>query len=159
MTVIFKKYIYCETETAWTWKWDEGDTAITQCPNDPGHTVTAGSAYNNGKIDTEEKVFEIRQNELIDPSTATTCERGFVASIESGVNPTVAVIAFGYNADVVCGRALCDCIKTGDMVNIYGCPVNDPAVGAVAAEAASGQADVQVNPGLLEYIKPGMHLL
>jgi len=41
--LLYKHRIYCETEAALQYLWKENDTAITVCPTNPAHAVTANS--------------------------------------------------------------------------------------------------------------------
>ena len=44
MSTLYKHRIYCTTEGGWVYLWKDNDTLLSTCPNNPAHSVQAGSA-------------------------------------------------------------------------------------------------------------------
>jgi hypothetical protein len=126
MEACYKHKIYCETEAAWVNVINEDEAAITQCPNDAAHTVTAGSAVIIGSI----KATDVRSEGRRSTGGANAVYLGFSFTADTWTSnvhtedykvPITCFLDWGHVEVVTNGNALDDVsMSIVDVDNILG---------------------------------------
>jgi hypothetical protein len=109
----------------------------------------------NQKLLTE---VRIKQNYLVPVDLAVTVEEGFELDIAIGVNPSVKVIGFPYNVDLIGGRTYLESAELGDYVHIFAEAKTDPALGAMTAAANENDTIIYVDDTIYANVRSGYYL-
>ena len=155
---IYRYRIPCNTCGCFQYVWiDENQDAPTKCPVSDSHEVDSGGIEKTQTVDTSSNVFEIRQNELLDPATASTMEEGIEIDIETGQNPSILTLSFPFVIDLL-GAKFFDSVEDGDKIDAYGMPLGDSPIGIITQEASSGQDYIYANSTVIDNAKQGVYL-
>lgn len=133
MTTIYKKRIYCTTDSQWEYKLDEDDTALTVCPIDSGHTVNV-SSFQIVDVISSSKV------EIKEESVATGGHfQSFTVHIDATANTTsTADVSYPFPISSLLVKFTTSSDHEGDIVNMSVGP--DTIVGNITVDVSTSSA-------------------
>ncbi len=132
---LYKYRIYCNTESAWAYKWDEQPPSL--CPNHPNHTVNFDSVSIADKIERNE-VIALDGNQGYYQGTCIK------STFPAGTNTNV--VSFPHDIAFYCCsfQALSDHI--GDKFSVAVAP--NTVIGVITAQLSTGQTTLTISPDI-----------
>ncbi len=146
---LYQHRIYCLTENAWVYLWKEDDVLLTTCPNDPGHTVQAGSAAVISTVDTG--IVQINKEDG-HPTNGHARVDALVLDTPAGAT-TFLTKTWDVDIAIYILRLAVTAACVGCTVTAEAAPLT--AVGTLTADAPIGTTVLNVTPTAAANTDPG----
>lgn len=147
---VYNHRIYCITSGGWAYKLKEDEVLLTTCPDDPAHSVQAGSA---SIVETRAPSTVVIDREPGSKTYGNIRVDSLAVSAPAGGNGTVD-ISWPYDISIYTLRAVVTADCVGCFLTLDAGPRT--TVGTLTADAPIGAAVLNVSPTVVANVTPGV---